>query len=96
MRRHDDPMIVCPFDSSHKMPSARLQWHLVSCKAKKQRLESGLPIFHCQYNYSHIYLEQGLLDHHQEVCPQKLKISNQLEVEENYRLSRTALEIVNS
>ena len=89
MRRHDDPIMICPYDSSHKMPSARLQWHYAKCKAKKLRLEQGLPIFNCKFNYSHIFLEKELIDHHEEVCPDKQKISHQLEVEEKLRLNKT-------
>ena len=95
MRRHDDPIITCPYDSSHKMPSARLQWHYAKCKAKQLRIEQGLPIYNCKFNYSHIFLEKELIDHHEEVCPDKQKISRQLEIEEKLRLNKTEPAISN-
>ena len=95
MRRHDDPIMTCPYDSSHKMPSARLQWHYAKCKSKKLRQEQGLPIFNCRFNYSHIFLEKELIDHHEEVCPDKQKISQQLEIDEKIRLNRTEIVVSN-
>ena len=82
MRRHDDPIITCPFDKAHKMPSVRLQWHLARCTAKKFRQEQGLPIFNCKYNFLHIYLDQTELDKHEETCLTRQKITEQLEIEE--------------
>ena len=75
MRRFDDAIIQCPFDKAHKMPSARLQWHLASCKTKKARIEQQLPILHCANNYYHIFLDQADLDAHTEACDSKLKIT---------------------
>lgn len=96
MRRHDDPIVICPYNSSHKMPSARLQWHYAKCKDKALRQQQGLPTFNCKFNYSHVFLEQSLLDHHQEVCPDLQKLSRQLEVEETYRLNKSTPVILDS
>ncbi len=68
MRRFDDPSVICPFDKNHKMPSARLPWHIVRCNAHKSRQEQGLPIYHCRHNYSHIYLEKEELVAHESEC----------------------------
>ena len=58
MRKHTDVKIRCPFDPNHTMPSVRLSWHLLRCPAHQTRKQLGLPIFHCKYNYHHIFLSE--------------------------------------
>ena len=91
MRRHDDPIVECPFDKNHKMPHMRLTWHLAKCKSKKDHIQKGLPIYHCQYNYSHTYIDKTVFDAHEEQCPNKQKITEQLEVEQIHKLNRSEM-----
>ena len=91
MRRHDDPIVECPFDKNHKMPYMRLTWHLAKCKTKKDHIQKGLPIYHCQYNYSHTYIDKTVFDLHEVHCPNKQKITEQLEVEHLHKLNRSEM-----
>ncbi|CAI2370566.1 unnamed protein product [Moneuplotes crassus] len=71
MRRADDPMVKCHFDRSHVMPRPRYQWHLVKCKAHKKYQDSGRPIYHCKWNYMHIFFTEAKLLNHQKNCHDK-------------------------
>ena len=79
MRRHDDPIVVCPFDPKHKMPSARLQWHLPKCKTYKEHLAEGRSVFHCPHNYYHIFFAETELEAHLSECQNRLKELEALE-----------------
>ena len=68
MKSYTDNIICCPFDKLHKMPSQRLQWHIVKCPTKVYREKNGLPIYHCKFYYLHIYLEKHELDMHEKFC----------------------------
>jgi len=71
MRNHDDPMVTCPYDKSHKMPAPRLQWHLVKCKARIERNNLGLPEYHCKYNFMHLFFTKEELEEHEAQCEQE-------------------------
>ena len=68
MRRFDDEQVICPFDKQHKMPSARLQWHLVKCRSKLEREQQGLPTYHCKFHYMHIFFDKEELHTHEADC----------------------------
>lgn len=93
MRRFDDPYIACPFDEKHRMPKPRLIWHLKRCSAMRMRKQLGLPIFHCKWNYLHIYLEMDSLKEHEQDCESsKAAEDRKLEInKENERLSSTVV-----
>ena len=93
MRRHDDEIVECPFDKSHKMPYPRLQWHLANkCKAKIAREQMGLPILRCQYNFLHVFFEEGPLAEHEANCTSKPKHRDPAEQDE-WKWSKSASDI---
>lgn len=56
--------IQCPLDPAHRMPSHRLQWHLLNrCKRAKQH-----QLYHCPYDFSHCFLTQSDLNEHSKLC----------------------------
>ena len=94
MRRHDDEIVECPFDKSHKMPYPRLQWHLANkCKAKTAREEMDLPIFHCKHSFLHIYFEKDALEGHENECPCKPKPSLEVERNDKWPKSKTTWDV---
>jgi hypothetical protein len=58
------------------MPSQRLKWHFTKCIEKKTREKLGLPIYHCQFNYSHIFFEKKEIDFHEKYCKENPKKIN--------------------
>ena len=88
MRRHDDPTVVCPFDAKHKMPSARLQWHLPKCKAYKEHLAEGRPVLHCPHNYYHIFFGEAELEAHLGECQNRRREQEAREQEQELDRAR--------
>ena len=76
MKRFDDEKVTCPYDKAHTMPKQKLQWHLVKCKAKKDRQARGEPDFHCKHNWSHIFLDKLALEVHESSCESAIKESS--------------------
>jgi hypothetical protein len=75
MRHFDDPFISCPLNNQHRMPSLKLQWHLAKCKKQFWEKYPGRTIYHCKYNYLHIYLDKSeILAHEMDACPDKPKL----------------------
>ena len=70
-----DEYVTCPYNKGHNMPSMKLKWHLVKCKAKKERDELGLAEYHCKMNWMHIFFtKEELLDHEKQcekACEQR-------------------------
>ena len=90
MRRNDDEIVECPFDSSHKMPLPRLQWHLANkCKAKQAREEMNLPIFYCKHNFQHVFFDDDSLADHLWECPSKPKPSLGVDGKNNLTTAKT-------
>ena len=68
MRSAGDAMVYCPYDERHKMPKPRLQWHLATCKTKKEHEASGNPTYRCKYNFFHIYFDGKDCSDHEAHC----------------------------
>ena len=66
MKRFDDEKVECPFYDHHKMPKQRLQWHVPKCEAKFRKECPHVEVFHCKYNYLHIYFEKDVLESHED------------------------------
>ena len=66
------PSVICPFDKNHKMPAARLIWHLAKCKSKKKHEQDGKPVFHCRHNFLHIHFGQEENKACEAECGQKI------------------------
>ena len=93
MRRHDDEIVECPFDKSHKMPYPRLQWHLANkCKAKIAREQMGLPILRCQFNFLHVFFEDSELASHEATCTSKPKAKDVAEKNE-WHIAKSASDV---
>ena len=73
MKRFDDDKVTCPYDKAHTMPNQRLRWHIVVCKANKDRIARGEPDFHCQHNWYHIFLDEQAREVHERSCESAIK-----------------------
>ncbi|XP_050079532.1 gametocyte-specific factor 1 homolog [Anopheles maculipalpis] len=63
------PAIICPYNKSHLIPAARIQWHLSKC----QRQYPNAKIAVCRFNASH-HIPQKKLKHHESICPDRVLI----------------------
>jgi len=63
----EEDWINCPYNSNHRMPPSRFQWHLVKCPDKKRVGENFTA---CPYNAQHIILKTEL-ENHKRKCPDK-------------------------
>ena len=81
-------MVSCPYDKAHKMSAPRLQWHLVKCKAKAERMALGLPEYHCKFNYMHLFFTQEELDTHQDQCEKDQEEKERLRMQEQNNVNR--------
>jgi hypothetical protein len=66
----------CPYDSSHKVFSGQLYFHMVKCRASimanrgDPRRKSVKELVHCDYNRTHVCAKDDL-DVHHKACPSK-------------------------
>jgi len=63
----EEDWINCPYNSNHRMPPSRFQWHLVKCPDKKRVGENFTA---CPYNAQHIILKTEL-ENHKRKCSDK-------------------------
>lgn len=55
--------VVCPFNSSHRLPQSRLPYHITKCRTKYV----GPPMEMCPFNATH-YVQAGTLRQHYGKC----------------------------
>lgn len=67
-----DRWVQCPYNTEHKMPQSRLQWHLVKCPEKRAR---GHLFTTCPFNSTHIILKSELGNHTRK-CKDKALLRN--------------------
>ena len=95
-----DEMVTCPYNKGHRMPSMKLKWHLVKCKAKKERDELGLAEYHCKMNWMHIFFTKEELLEHEAECElacearRQEKIAEQLEMNQKLLLPTENAEVL--
>lgn len=70
--------VSCPYNSEHRMPNTRLQWHLVKCPDKKR---FGEQYATCPYNATHKVLRSNLTEHKRK-CPDKNSVGEFVEENE--------------
>ena len=69
MRRFDDTRVVqCAFNASHRIAVPRYPWHLARCPDYKMRVERGLPVYKCEWNYLHLFMCKQDWEMHKAVC----------------------------
>lgn len=66
MRRYDEFKIRCPYIPSEQMPYLSFQKHQLKCKMKFLAEYPSRRVFHCKYNYMHIFFDEALLREHEE------------------------------
>lgn len=65
MNHYDDIKVRCPFEREHILPMLRVQYHCVKCEQKYLNANPGKKVYHCKYNYMHIFLDEEKLKSHQ-------------------------------
>ena len=64
----ENRVVVCAFNSNHRMSPQRYFWHLAKCPDRKKREKQRLPIFVCQYHNMHIFLDKYQYEKHLPNC----------------------------
>ncbi|XP_008586364.1 PREDICTED: gametocyte-specific factor 1-like [Galeopterus variegatus] len=57
---------ICPYDSNHRMPASRLQYHLASCKKKNPKIAKKMANY--KYNACHVVPIKRLEEHKASSC----------------------------
>ena len=60
--------MACAFNANHTMGLPKYVWHLARCPDKKKREAAKLPIYYCQNNRLHIFLNLHDFKSHQKNC----------------------------
>ena len=81
MISHEDSrLVICAFNSNHRMSVQRYNWHLARCPDKKKRESEGLPIFVCKYHRMHIFLNRAAYHDHMAICDSKTVVNSSQQV----------------
>lgn len=59
MHHFEDPYVLCPFDSSHRMPSLKSYYHINKCQEKYMAKNPNNKVFRCKYNYMHVFTSEA-------------------------------------
>ncbi|XP_062971744.1 gametocyte-specific factor 1-like [Cynocephalus volans] len=57
---------ICPYDSNHRMPASRLQYHLASCKKENPKIAKKMANY--KYNACHVVPIKRLKEHEASSC----------------------------
>jgi hypothetical protein len=65
MLSYTDHKVHCPFDHQHIIPLPSAPFHITKCKDKYLSQNPGKVVYHCRWNYMHIFLEKEKLQAHE-------------------------------
>ena len=58
MHHYDQAKVRCPFYREHILPLNTASYHCHKCEAKYLAEKPGHRVYHCKYNYMHIFLSE--------------------------------------
>uniref|UniRef100_A0A1A9VLD1 CHHC U11-48K-type domain-containing protein n=1 Tax=Glossina austeni TaxID=7395 RepID=A0A1A9VLD1_GLOAU len=68
--------LQCPYEKSHQILEARMQFHLIRCRRNHPNARKGV----CPFNVTHIFNEAEL-EFHLKACPDRVKHDNYCNVD---------------